>query len=220
MNNAQLLKEGLAQMGIPLPEKAQFMLLAYLDLLYKWNKTYNLTSLGVSGKGKRQSEAGNEAVSHHLLDSLSILPFMRGDRVLDVGSGGGTPGIPLAIARPEMHITLADSNAKKCAFLRQAVIELALSNVSVHEGRIEQYQPEQGFSEIVSRAFAELSDFVRLTAHLLDQDGRWLAMKGQRPDEEISRLPANIRASAIHSLSVPQVNGERHLVELEQTSAF
>jgi 16S rRNA (guanine527-N7)-methyltransferase len=177
-------------------------LLAYLALLYKWNRTYRLTAL-----------AEADAIGGHLLDSLSILPFVPGGgRLLDVGSGGGTPGIPLAIVRPELSVTLLDSNAKKAAFLRQAVIELALENVFVHGGRVEQYHPATGFSVIVSRAFAELGDFVALSGHLLAANGVWLAMKGVYPRDEIARLPDTVRVEAAHRLRVPGIEGERHLV--------
>jgi 16S rRNA (guanine527-N7)-methyltransferase len=195
------LARGLAAMGMELASARREKLLAYLALLYKWNRAYRLTAL-----------AEGEAVGRHLLDSLSILPFVPDGRLLDVGSGGGTPGIPLAIARPGAFVTLLDGNSKKAAFLRQAAIELDLANVSVHCGRVEQYHPATGFSAIVSRAFAELADFVALSRHLLAADGVWLAMKGLRPREEIARLPDTVRVAAIHPLDVPGAGGERHLV--------
>ena len=161
MTPAEQLEQGLATLGMTLPGEAQSKLLAYAALLYKWNKTYSLTAM-------REQE---KAVSHHLLDSLTIRPFVPGGRLLDVGSGGGMPGIPLAIALPELQVTLLDSNSKKSAFLQQAAIELALPNISVHCGRVEQYHPQDCFSAITSRAFAELADFVVLTRHLLCSDG-------------------------------------------------
>ncbi len=199
------LAEGLAALGIALPAAAQEKLLAYAALLYKWNKTYNLTAL----------RDPDQAISHHLLDSLAVLPFVPQGNLLDVGSGGGMPGIPLAIARPDLAVTLLDSNSKKSAFLQQAAIELALANISVHGGRVEQYHPSVGFSAITARAFSELSDLVRLSRHLLAEGGRWLAMKGVRPDEEIERLPSDIAVEAVHRLAVPGVDGERHLVILK-----
>jgi 16S rRNA (guanine527-N7)-methyltransferase len=198
------LAEGLAALGVVLPAAAREKLLAYAALLYKWNRTYNLTALRDPA----------QALSHHLLDSLAILPFVPAGGLLDVGSGGGMPGIPLAIARPDLPVTLLDSNSKKSAFLQQAAIELALANISVHGGRVEQYHPSVGFSAITSRAFSELADFVQLSRHLLAADGRWLAMKGVRPDAEIARLPPDIAAEAVHRLAVPGVDGERHLVVL------
>ncbi len=207
MNRDEQLRQGLAQMEIALPSSAQERLLAYAALLYKWNKTFSLTAM-------REEE---KAVSHHLLDSLAILPFVPASNLLDVGSGGGMPGIPLAIARPELQVTLLDSNSKKTAFLRQAAIELALPNVAVHCGRVEQYHPAMGFAAITSRAFAELADFVNLSGHLLADGGCWLGMKGVWPHDEIARLPSAVRVECVHRLAVPGVDGERHLVVVRRT---
>jgi 16S rRNA (guanine527-N7)-methyltransferase len=182
-------------------------LLAYLALLYKWNRTYRLTAV-----------KEDEAIEYHLLDSLSILPYLPGGRLLDAGSGGGAPGIPLAIARPDLHVTLLDGHSKKAAFLRQAAIELDLANVFVHGGRVEQYHPKLGFTAIVSRAFAELADFVALTKHLLAADGLWLAMKGLWPHDEIARLPGTVRVEAVHPLDVPGIGGARHLVVIRRSA--
>ena len=209
MNQAEQLAQGAAAMGLDLPADRQEKLLAYVALLYKWNRTYSLTAL-------REQE---KAVSHHLLDSLAILPFVPSGSLLDVGSGGGTPGIPLAIARPDLQVILLDSNSKKAAFLQQATIELGLANVSVHCGRVEQYHPEGGFAAITSRAFAELADFVTLSRHLLADDGVWLAMKGVRPEAEIAALPAGMRLRQLYPLQVPGVDGERHVVILEKDGA-
>ena len=208
MSQALQLEQGLAELGIVLPSTAQEALLAYAALLYKWNKTYSLTAMREQDK----------AVSHHLLDSLAILPFVPEGGLLDVGSGGGMPGIPLAIARPELRVTLLDSNSKKAAFLQQAAIELGLSNISVHWGRVEQYHPSVGFSAITSRAFSELADFAGLSQHLLGVEGRWLAMKGVWPHDEIARLPGDVLVEAVHQLQVPGVEGERHLVIMKHAS--
>lgn len=209
MNQSEQLAQGLAAMGVDLPGECREKLLAYLTLLYKWNRTYSLTAL------KEQ----DKAVSHHLLDSLSILPFVPEGSLLDVGSGGGMPGIPLAIVRPELRVTLLDSNSKKTAFLQQAAIELGLKNISVHGGRVEQYHPTVGFTAITSRAFAELADFVGLSRHLLAPEGVWLAMKGVWPHEEIARLPGNVRVEAVRALPVPGVDAERHLIVMRRTAA-
>lgn len=209
MNQAQQLAQGLDALGITLDVPAQSKLLAYLALLAKWNKTYALTALRDQDK----------AVSHHLLDSLAILSFVdgtAGTNLLDVGSGGGQPGIPLAIARPGLAVTLLDSNSKKVAFLKQAAIELELPGISAQCLRVEAWQPEQKFSVITSRAFAEVADFVSLTRHLLAPGGCWLAMKGVYPHEELSRLPAGIAVAAVHPLAVPGVEGARHLVVLRE----
>ena len=209
MTPAEQLDHGLCEMRLDLLPVAKDKLLSYVALLYKWNKTYSLTALREQDK----------AVSHHLHDSLAILPFVPVGNLLDVGSGGGMPGIPLAIARPELRVTLLDSNTKKAAFLQQAAIELGLANVSVHVGRVEQYHPPVGFAAITSRAFAELADFVALSAHLLAPEGVWLAMKGVRPQDEMDRLPDGMRAQAVHRLNVPGVEGERHLVVIGRTAA-
>lgn len=192
-------------MNLALDADTQTKLLAYITLLYKWNKTFSLTAMKEEDK----------AVSHHLLDSLAILPYVPPGNLLDVGSGGGTPGIPLAIARPDLEVTLADSNSKKTAFLQQAAIELKLKNLKVHTGRIEQYKPPKLFSAITSRAFAEVADFIKLSRHLLADNGCWLAMKGVWPHDEIAKLPTDIVVEHIYPLSVPGVEGERHLVLLK-----
>ena len=206
-SKAVQLARGLMAMNTCVSQEQQEKLLAYLDLLYKWNRVYSLTAL----------KEDDQAVSHHLLDSLSILPFVPTGNLLDVGSGGGTPGIPLAIARPELAVTLLDSNTKKAAFLRQAAIEVGLNNIAVHSGRVEQYHPDTGFAAITSRAFAELADFVSLSKHLLAPGGRWLAMKGVRPEEEMAHLPDDVGVDAAYPLTVPGINGERHLVVLRRT---
>lgn len=202
MSREQQLAEGLKTLGIELSADVQAKLLAYAAFLEKWNRTYSLTAL-------RDPKL---AVSHHLLDSLAILPFVGQGELLDVGSGGGQPGIPLAIVRPDRAVTLLDSNSKKTAFLQQAVIELDLKNVKVVTARVEAFEPAAKFAAITSRAFAELADFVSLTKHLLAPAGEWLAMKGQRPEEEMNKLPAGVVVTAVHRLDVPGVDGERHLV--------
>ncbi|WP_341274794.1 16S rRNA (guanine(527)-N(7))-methyltransferase RsmG [Rhodocyclus gracilis] len=209
MNPAEQLASGLRALGLDIAAPAQARLLAYAALLDKWNRTFNLTALRVPDK----------AVSHHLLDSLAILPYLGEGVLLDVGSGGGLPGIPLAITRPDLAVHLLDSNSKKTAFLQQAVIELELRNVTVHCRRIEEFQPAQPFATIVSRAFAELADFVRPTRSLLAADGCWLAMKGLLPHEEIARLPAGIVVDRALPIRVPGVDGERHVLILKDAGA-
>ncbi len=200
------LAAGLADLGITLPDEAQRKLLAFRDLLLKWNKTYNLTAL-------RDPE---QAISHHLLDSLSILPHVGPGPLLDVGSGGGLPGIPLAIARPDLPVGMVDTVQKKATFLQQASIELDLKNVAVHHARVEEMQGQ--YAQISSRAFAEIALFVALTRHLLAPGGRWLAMKGQRPDDELKALPDDIAVEAIVPLDVPGLAAERHLIILRAGS--
>jgi 16S rRNA (guanine527-N7)-methyltransferase len=202
----ETLAAGLGELGIELPAAAQHKLLAFRDLLLKWNKTYNLTAL----------RDPDQAISHHLLDSLAILPHIGTEALLDVGSGGGLPGIPLAIARPDLAVTLVDTVQKKTTFLQQAAIQLGLKNVSVHHARVEELAGS--FAQISSRAFAELRLFVTLTHHLLAPGGRWLAMKGARPDGEIAALPAGIAVDRIVPLHVPGLDAERHLIILKAGS--
>lgn len=204
MSPEDQLEKGLEALGIDLSPVLRQKLIDYSTLLYKWNRTYNLTAL----------REPSLAVSHHLLDSLSVLPYLGSGDLIDVGSGGGLPGIPLAIVCPQLSVTLLDSNSKKAAFLRQVAIELDLPNIAVHCGRIEQYRPAKKFATIISRAFSDLADFVKLTRHLHDACGRWLAMKGVWPEEEIARLPQHVVVEAVHRLEVPGVDGERHLVVL------
>jgi 16S rRNA (guanine527-N7)-methyltransferase len=201
-----VLAAGLADLGLNVPDSAQQKLLAFRDLLLKWNKTYNLTALRDPA----------QAISHHLLDSLAILPQLDGGNLLDVGSGGGLPGIPLAIARPELQICMVDTVQKKTTFLQQAVIELGLKNVTVNHARVEEMQGQ--YAQITSRAFAELGLFVSLTRHLLAPNGRWLAMKGIRPDDELKGLSADIVVEAIIPLTVPGLGAERHLIILKAGS--
>lgn len=196
---------GITALELDLPAAAEDQLLAYLALLEKWNRVHNLTAV----------READRMVSHHLLDSLAVVPYFQAGRVLDAGSGGGLPGIPLAITRPNLEVTLIDSIAKKTAFLLQAKAELGLGNVSVTTSRVEAFQPEAGFSAITSRAFSDLKEFVTLTRHLLAPGGRWLAMKGLYPHEEIAALPGWVKLSADHVLTIPGLDATRHLIILE-----
>ena len=200
------LATGIAQLGIDLPETTQAQLLAFRDLLLKWNKTYNLTALRDPA----------QAISHHLLDSLAILPHVGDGPLLDVGSGGGLPGIPLAITRPALSVSMVDTVQKKATFLQQAAIQLGLKNITAYHARVEQL-PGQ-YAQISSRAFAELKLFTDLTRHLLAPGGRWLAMKGVRPDDEIAALPSDIIVEQIIPLHVPGLDAERHLILLKAGS--
>ncbi len=207
MKSEEQLARGLAALGLDLPPAAQEKLLAYAALLGKWNKVYNLTAL-------RDEE---QVVSHHLLDSLAVLPHLGGaKRLADIGSGGGLPGIPLAIARPGLQVALVESNQKKSAFQQQAKIELGLANVSVHCERVEAWQPEEKCDVVISRAFSDLAEFVKLSGHLLAEGGALLAMKGVHPYEEIAQLPAGWRVAEVTLLQVPGVEGARHLVRVER----
>jgi 16S rRNA (guanine527-N7)-methyltransferase len=191
----------LRRMGHNLDADRLGRLLDYVSLLEKWNRVYNLTAI----------HEPERMLSHHLLDSLAVLPHITADRLLDVGSGGGLPGIPIAVARPQMRVTLIDASHKKCAFLQQAAIQLGLDNVEVVHGRVEAYRPAAPCAQIISRAFSDLGEFVRLTRHLLAPDGEWLAMKGLYPNEEIARLEG-ARVIRDARLSVPELDAERHLI--------
>ncbi|OZB16341.1 MAG: 16S rRNA (guanine(527)-N(7))-methyltransferase RsmG [Marinobacter sp. 34-60-7] len=196
------LKDGLATLKIDQTERQQQQLLAFLALLNKWNRAYNLTAV----RDERVM------VSRQLLDSLSILPWVTTDHLLDVGAGGGLPGIPLAIALPDTRFTLLDSNGKKTRFLNQCVLELGLTNVEVIHGRAEGCQPAQPFTQISSRAFTALENLVHWCGNLLANDGEFLAMKGQFPDDEVAALPAGWQVESSHALKVPGADGERHLL--------
>jgi 16S rRNA (guanine527-N7)-methyltransferase len=205
MTHTAELTHGLAELRLDLTQEQIARLESYLALLAKWNQTYNLTAV-------REEE---RMVSYHLLDSLTLVPQLAGGtRLLDVGSGGGMPGIPAAIARPDLQVVLLDSNHKKTTFLRQAVIELKLDNVEVITDRVEAYQPEQKFDRITSRAFAELAEFVKLTRHLLAPGGQYVAMKGVYPYEEIALLPEGVAVAEVVPLTVPGLDAERHLVRI------
>lgn len=204
---APSLAQGLDQLGIELPEAAAAKLVAYGALLEKWNRVYNLTAL-------RERQA---VLTHHLLDSLAVLPQLRGASLADVGSGGGLPGIPLAIARPAWRVALVEANNKKATFLEQARIELGLTNVSVANERVESWRPPAPFDVVISRAFSDLAAFVRLTAHLLAPGGTFAAMKGVHPDEELAQLPAGFVLERAIPLTVPGVDGQRHLILLRRT---
>lgn len=198
------LQSGLGELALPLPPGATEKLLAYLDLLAKWNKTYNLTAI----------RDPLQAVSHHLLDSLVVLRELsdRAGALADVGSGGGLPGIPLAIADPARRVTLNDTNEKKGAFLRQAVIELGLSNAEVHVGRVEDWRPAERFAIVISRGFASLVDFLSACRHLAAPEGVLAAMKGAYPMAELAQVPADCDCKDVRRLKVPLLDAERHLV--------
>jgi 16S rRNA (guanine527-N7)-methyltransferase len=206
VSTADQLKRGLIALGLTLEGDAQQRLLDYIALIEKWNKVYNLTAI-------REPE---KMVSHHLLDSLAVAPHLHAKRLLDVGSGAGLPGIPLALANPDMHVTVLDSNHKKAAFLNQAVIELGLKNAEVCAERVESWQPDGRFDVIISRAFADMGEFVRLTRHLLAPGGLFAAMKGLHPYEEIDKLPEGCKVQQVLPLAIPGLDGARHLVLIGQ----
>jgi 16S rRNA (guanine527-N7)-methyltransferase len=205
MSSDAALAAGIEDLGLLLQASQREQLLAYINLLTKWNEVYNLTAI----RGEP------EMVSQHLLDALSIIPHVPGRRFLDVGSGGGLPGIPLAIAQPESDVTLLDSNQKKVAFLQQALIELGLRNARVCSMRVEAWHPAERFDVIVSRAFSDLAEFVERSQHLLAEHGVFAAMKGVYSTAEIERLPNEFKVRSVQRLLVPGLAAERHLVLVE-----
>lgn len=193
------LQQGAQDLNLNLSEVAQEKLLQYVQLLEKWNRVYNLTAI-----------PSNEMISKHILDSLAVLPWVRGDRILDVGTGAGLPGLVWAVAQPAWQYVLLDSNAKKIRFVQQAIIELGLNHVAAICTRLEKYQPEQQFDSIVSRAFAELRTFYDLTQQWCAPQGILLAMKGTYPQEELQALK-NVVVT-VQPLTIPQLDAQRHLV--------
>jgi 16S rRNA (guanine527-N7)-methyltransferase len=203
----KLLAEGIRDLGLELAEAQQKQLMDYLALMAKWNAVYNLTSL----------RDPMQMVTHHLLDSLAAVPAFAGARnVLDVGAGGGLPGIVLAIARPDMKVSMIDTVHKKTAFLTQVKAELGLSNVTVYTMKVQDLQVSDKFDVITSRAFADLSDFVNWSGHLLTGGGRFIALKGTAPKDEQERVPAEWKVTELRPLQVPRLGAERHLVFIER----
>lgn len=197
-----LLADGLKQLGLTLDTETQAALRRYVDLLGRWNRTYNLTAV----------RDPVEMVTRHLLDSLAIAPFVRGPRVIDVGTGAGLPGIPLALAHPALAFVLLDANAKKTRFLVEVQGQLKLRHVEVVQARVEAYRPEQPFDTVLSRAFASIADMLKTAGHLCRPGGQLLAMKGTYPAEELAEMPAEYRLVRTEALRVPGLDAERHLV--------
>lgn len=201
---ARRLQEYAASIELTLSEQQVNQLLDYLELFEKWNKAYNLSAI-------RDAEG---MFTKHLLDSLSIAPHLTGERFIDVGTGGGLPGIPMAICFPQRHFTLLDSAGKKVRFLFQVKQALGLNNVDTQNRRVETFQPQPQFDGVISRAFASITDMLTWCDHLIHDDGRFWAMKGVMPNSELSELPKKYIVKASHALHVPNLEGERCLIEL------
>ena len=214
----QQLSSGIAQQSLAIDESQQQKLIQFVHLLSQWNKVFNLTSINDK----------KDMVTRHLLDSLVVLPFFTENSksiktVLDVGTGGGIPGIPLAICLPDMHFVLLDSRGKKVRFIQTAIVKLGLKNVTAVHSRVEDYSIKediitQNFDRVISRAFASLADMVNVCQHLCDKNGRFLAMKGQILEEEIAQLPEGYRIEEINELEVPGLNAQRHLIQIVSQS--
>jgi 16S rRNA (guanine527-N7)-methyltransferase len=200
------LERALVELDIALPAAAAGRLISFLELIAKWNRVYNLTAIREADK----------ALTHHVLDCLAVLPHLTGGRTADVGSGAGLPGIPLALARPDWRVTLIESNHKKSTFLTQALAELGIANAAVAAERVETVEPAGGFDLVISRAFSDLPEYVRLSGRLVAPDGTLVAMKGLYPDEELALLPAEWRVETVVPLKVPGIQAARHLVLMKR----
>lgn len=203
------LEQGIRKLGLTINEDARKKLLDYLDLLIKWNKVYNLTAI----------RDPKQMVSNHILDSLAVAPHLWKGRWLDVGCGGGLPGLVLAIIHPEWSFTMLDSNSKKTGFVQQAVIELELKNVRVICARVEDLSAEEKFDGVISRAFTELANFINITRHLIAEQGAWAAMKGM-PEQELMHVPDDCIVTKVVALEVPGLNAARSLVVVGKRGAM
>lgn len=200
----ELLHQGLIEMGQPLDRQMETQLIRFIELIAQWNRVFNLTAI-------RDLDT---MVTRHLLDSLVVLPHIKGRTILDVGTGAGLPGIPLAIVMPEHQFVLLDSNQKKTRFLQQTIYQMRLRNVRVVHQRVEEYRAEPLFDSVISRAFSTLRDFLTMSQHLVKPHGQILAMKGVYPLTELQEVTAPFKLVEVYPLKVPKLDAERHLVDL------
>ncbi|MGB1382520.1 MAG: 16S rRNA (guanine(527)-N(7))-methyltransferase RsmG [Porticoccaceae bacterium] len=207
-HNQQALELGIKTLGLSCTSQQVEQLLAYLEMLQRWNKAYNLTAI----------REPIQMVRLHLLDSLAINPYVQGVKhIIDVGTGPGLPGIPLAILNPDINFTLLDSNGKKTRFLFQAINDLSLANTKEINHRVEKYEPEQLFDIVLSRAFSSISDMLTQCDHLVSDSGCFLAMKGKKPNSELSQITKDYKVVNLSQINVPQVDSERHLIKITKT---
>ena len=207
-HNQQELELGVKSLGLNCSSQQIAQLLVYLEMLQRWNKAYNLTAM----------REPIQMVRLHLLDSLAIHPYVQGVKhIIDVGTGPGLPGIPLAILNPDINFTLLDSNGKKTRFLFQAINDLSLANAKEINHRVEKYQPEQSFDIVLSRAFSSISDMLARCDHLVSDSGCFLAMKGKKPDSELSQMTKAYKVVEVNEVNVPLVDSERHLIKIIKT---
>lgn len=204
-NLATILAQGIAGMGLDVSTEKQAKLVEYVERIHKWNKAFNLTSV-------RDPE---QMMVKHILDSLAVAPFIEQTRLIDVGTGPGLPGIPLAILFPEKHFTLLDSLGKRVRFMKQCGFEMKLNNIEPIQSRVELHQPDVPYDAVLSRAFASLKDMLHWCAHLVDSKGQFLALKGQYPNDEIAEVEQEFSVVSVNPLAVPGLVGERHLVTLQ-----
>lgn len=197
---------GVAQLGLELSETQMNQLVAYVELMAKWNKTYNLTSV----------RNPKDMLNKHILDSLAVVPFIEAKNYIDVGTGPGLPGIPLAIACLDAQFTCLDSLGKRVRFMKQVVFELGLTNVIPVQSRVEEHNGSDHYDGVLSRAFASLQDMLQWCQHLINSSGEFLALKGQYPQDELTALPENISLVSAHKLDIPFMVGERHLIRLKK----
>lgn len=205
----QSLQKGLQSLNLELTDEQQIKLITFIELLKKWNRVYNLTAV----------HNLHHMLKRHILDSLSIVTFIKGARVVDVGAGAGLPGIPLAIAKPDCQFVLVDSNRKKTRFMQQAKIELQLTNLEVVNSRAEDFNSEELFDSVISRALSSLLQMARWTSHLCKKDGVILAMKGTYPESELSELANSFEIKAVHEISYWGLDADRYLVEIQPSKS-
>ena len=204
MSPADKLAQGVAELGLRIAPDIERKLLDYVALIAKWNRIHNLTAV----------RAKSQMVSAHLLDCIAVTPYLEANTVLDVGSGAGLPGIPLALIWPHVSVALIDSNHKKAAFLRQAIIELGLNNATVIGERVENWQPPHLYDLVISRAFSDLPEFLRIAGRMCAEKGTIATMKGVYPHEELAQLPPDFKLRRVERLSIPGLPAERHLLLL------